>query len=161
MFRRSTRKRATPPQKYNKAASAATKMIAPRSSVDSLHTLLESIVNGDDRNSSFLINMPVSGFSLPGVDTTHMSGTHTAVTVPTTTAPPVFSPPTSDTTGPHSCIQNQNIKDQLWVKGHTPVKVHVLEKYLTNYYNRHDPELLFPRFRDGFRFNYVGPRLSV
>lgn len=43
------------------------------------------------------------------------------------------------------------------VKGHTPVKVHVLEKYLTNYYNRHDPELLFPGFRDCFRFNYVGP----
>ncbi|CAC5402846.1 unnamed protein product [Mytilus coruscus] len=61
----------------------------------------------------------------------------------------------------HSCIQDQEIKDQLWVKGHTPVKVHVLEKYLTNYYNRHDAELLFTGFRDGFRLNYVGPRLSV
>lgn len=107
MFRRSTRKRATPPQKYNKAASAATKMTAPRSSVDSIHNLSESIVNGDDRNSLFLINMPVSGFPLP-VDTTHMSGTHTAVTVPTTTAPPVFSTPTSDTTGNTQLITHQN-----------------------------------------------------
>ncbi|CAC5420120.1 unnamed protein product [Mytilus coruscus] len=161
MFRRSTTKRAAPPQRYNKAPSAAKKVIAPRSSVRSLQHLSESIVNGDDRNSSCLINTPVSCFSMPGVNTTHMPGTHTAVSVPTTTAPPVFSTPTPDTTGPHSCIQDQDIKDQLWVKGHTPVKVPVLEKYLTNYYNRHDAELLFTGFRDGFRLNYVGPTLSV
>ncbi|CAC5406824.1 unnamed protein product [Mytilus coruscus] len=108
MFRRSTRKRAAPPQRYNKAASAAKKVTAPRSSVGSLQHLSESIVNGDDRNSSCLINMPFSGFSMPGVDTTHMPGTHTAVSVPTTTAPPVFSTPTPDTTGNTQLTTHQN-----------------------------------------------------
>ena len=57
--------------------------------------------------------------------------------------------------------QEQDLKDRLWHKGSTPIKINVLEKYLAEYNNRGDAELLLSEFKYGFRLQYTGPRIFV
>jgi hypothetical protein len=38
--------------------------------------------------------------------------------------------------------QEQDLKDRLWHKGRTPININVLDKYLVEYNNRGDAELL-------------------
>ena len=57
--------------------------------------------------------------------------------------------------------QEQDLKDRLWHKGSTPNKINVLEKYLTEYNNRGDAELLLSGFKYDFRLQNTGPRIYV
>jgi hypothetical protein len=49
----------------------------------------------------------------------------------------------------------------LWHKGSTPIKINVPDKYLAEYNNKGDAELLLSGFKYGFRLQYTGPRISV
>ena len=51
----------------------------------------------------------------------------------------------------------------LWVKGWTPVKVDVLEKYLHKYMyiNGNDAKWLLNGFQHGISLQYTGPRVAV
>lgn len=49
----------------------------------------------------------------------------------------------------------------MYLKGHSPVRVGILEKYLSDYPLRRDAELLLDGFRDGFKLNYTGPRIGI
>jgi hypothetical protein len=46
-------------------------------------------------------------------------------------------------------------------KGSTPIKINVLDKYLADYNNRMDAELLLSGFKYGFRLQYTGHRIPV
>ena len=49
----------------------------------------------------------------------------------------------------------------MWHKGSTPIKSNVLEKYLAEYNNRGDADILLSGFKYGFRLQYAGPLISV
>ena len=55
--------------------------------------------------------------------------------------------------------QEQDLKDRLWHKDRTPIKINVLDKYLVEYNNRGDTELLLSGLKYGFRLQYTGPRI--
>lgn len=57
--------------------------------------------------------------------------------------------------------QEQDLKDRLWHTDSTPIKINVLEKYMAEYNNRGNAELLLSDFKYGFRLQYTGPRISV
>lgn len=57
-------------------------------------------------------------------------------------------------------MHDKYLFSQLWDKGHTPIKVDILDKYLKDYTNKQDAELLLIGFKEGFRLQYTGPRFS-
>ena len=50
---------------------------------------------------------------------------------------------------------------QLWDLGKTPINLSVLKKYIESYDNESDRNLLIAGFAEGFRLQYTGPRLSL
>lgn len=55
----------------------------------------------------------------------------------------------------------QELLDKLWEIGHSPIKIDVLKKYLSQYDNKEDAVLLEFGFTQGFRLQYTGPRLPI
>lgn len=63
-------------------------------------------------------------------------------------------------TGSTVSTNEKELLDRLWDLGHTPIKLHVLKKYIESY-KSHEKDLLVSGFSEGFRLQFTGPRLPM